>query len=154
MYRPHDLLWLADQASLLSCEAPPAWATPAWLAIAPVVVRRATPAAAGHVAVGLRGMARHERCAAQVPASQVLRSQAPEAVLDAWLRRGAPCRRRLPCLRALPALVPEFNGLPPAWGRSGRGWFTPAPRHAGLGGGRRPSPFVAPPPAPRPPRVG
>src|SRR5882672_1457540 len=124
MYRPHDLLWLADQASLLTSEAPPAWATPAWLAIAPVVVRRATPATAGHVPVGLRGMARHERCAAQVPASQVLRSQAPEAVLDAWLQRGAPCQRRLPCLQTLLALVPELNSLPLAWGVSGSVGFT------------------------------
>ena len=124
MYRPHDLMWLADTASLLSSDALPDWATPAWLAIAPVVVRRATPADAGHVPVGLRGMARHERCAANVPATQVLRSQTPEAVLDDWLKRGAPCQRRLPCLRTLLALVPEFNALPLAWGVTGGVGFT------------------------------
>lgn len=124
VHRPHDLLWLADAALLVSAGPLPAWTTPAWLAAAPVVVRRAMPLEAGQVPVGLRGMTRHERCAAQVPASQVLRAMAPEAVLDAWLQRGSENRRRLPCLQTLAALAPALGALPLAWGVTGSVGFT------------------------------
>jgi phosphoribosyl-dephospho-CoA transferase len=124
VHRPHDLLWLADVASLVSADPLPAWATPAWLAAAPVVVRRAMPVEPGHVPVGLRGMTRHERCAAQTPASQVLRAMAPEAVLDTWLQRGSENRRSLPCLQALAALAPVLRALPLAWGVTGSVAFT------------------------------
>ncbi len=123
MHRPHDLLWLADVASLVSADPLPAWATPAWLAAAPVVVRRAM-VDAGQLPVGLRGMTRHERCAAHLPASQVLRAMAPEAVLDAWLQRGSENRRSLPCLQTLAALAPALSALPLAWGVTGSVGFT------------------------------
>ncbi|MGZ3338536.1 MAG: malonate decarboxylase holo-ACP synthase [Reyranella sp.] len=122
-HRPHDLLWLADPAALVGADPLPAWATPAWLAAAPVVVRRAT-IDAGRVPVGLRGTTRHQRCAAHVAASAVFRSMAPEAVLDAWLQRGAKNPRGLPCLDTLAALVPVLHGLPFAWGVTGSVGFT------------------------------
>jgi phosphoribosyl-dephospho-CoA transferase len=124
VHRPHDLLWLADEALLVSAEPLPAWATPAWLAAAPVVVRRAMPVEAGQVPVGLRGMARHERCAAQVPSRHVLRAMAPEAVLDAWLQRRPEEGPKLPCLQTLAALAPALSALPLAWGVTGSVGFT------------------------------
>ena len=123
MHRPHDLLWLADAAALVSTGSLPAWATPAWLAVAPVVVRRAT-VDAGQVPVGLRGTTRAERCAAQVPATQVVRAMTPEAVLDAWSSRASDDRRKLPCLQTLAALAPALRAHPLAWGVTGSVGFT------------------------------
>ena len=124
MYRPHDLLWLADPAALVIDGALPAWATPPWLSVAPVVVRRATLREGHHVPVGLRGATRSERCAARVPAAQVLRAQSPEDVLDAWRRRGARADADRPCLQALAMLAPALNALPLAWGVTGSVGFT------------------------------
>lgn len=123
MHRPHDLLWLADVTSLASADPLPAWATPAWLAAAPVVVRRAK-VDAGEVPVGLRGMTRTERCAAQVPANRIVRAMAPEAVLEAWLQHESEDRRKLPCLQTLSALAPAVSALPLAWGVTGGVGFT------------------------------
>lgn len=123
MHRPHDLLWLADSASLDIVGARPAWVAPAWLAVAPVVVRRAM-VDVGQVPVGLRGLTRHERCAAQVAARHVLRALAPEAVLDAWLQHGSENLRRLPCLQTLAAVAPAMSALLLAWGVTGSVGFT------------------------------
>ena len=124
VYRPHDLLWLADAAALTIDGPRPSWATPPWLAVAPVVMRRATVADLRQLPVGLRGATRSERCAAQVAAVQVLRAQAPEDVLAGWLRRTSPGERRLPCLQALAALARALNALPLAWGVTGSVGFT------------------------------
>jgi len=123
-YRPHDLLWLAD-ADALTVDGPyPAWATPPWLAVAPVVVRRATLTDASRIPVGLRGATRSERCAAEVPARQVLRSRTPEDVAAAWLRRGAQGAFTTPCLQTLQTLAPRLDALPLAWGVTGSIGFT------------------------------
>lgn len=124
VYRPHDLLWLADAAALTIDGPRPAWATPPWLAVAPVVVRRATLADLRNLPVGLRGATRNERCAAQVPAVQVSSAQTPEDVVAGWLCRDAPIRRKLPCLQALDALEPVLSALPLAWGVTGSVGFT------------------------------
>ncbi|MBE3024514.1 malonate decarboxylase holo-ACP synthase [Janthinobacterium sp. BJB1] len=96
-WRAHDLLWvsgLPDGASL------PAWLDAAWLAAAPLVVRRAS-CAPGRIPVGLRGLQRSERQACEVEAAAVVRRVTPEmlacapvpdfscAALDA-LRQAAP----------------------------------------------------------------
>jgi phosphoribosyl-dephospho-CoA transferase len=124
MYRPHDLLWLADPTALRMAGARPAWATPQWLAVTPVVVRRAASGEPGQLPVGLRGATRSERCAAQVPAAQVLRVRTPEEVVAGWLRRGSHLERQLPCLQTLAALAPALNALPIAWGVTGSVGFT------------------------------
>ena len=123
-HRPHDLLWLADAASLDFGDVRPGWATPAWLARAPVVVRRQRAADAGRVPIGLRGGARHERCAAWVPAAQVLRAQTPEALLHHWRLEGPSRRRDRACLRTLDALASAWHALPLAWGVTGSVGFT------------------------------
>ena len=123
-YRPHDLLWLADPAALVMQESLPPWATPAWLAVSPVVVRRSTIAVPGEVPVGLRGVRRSERCAAHVSADRVMRSLTPEAIArhastSAILRASA-----LPCLRSLARVAGALDALPLAWGVTGGVGFT------------------------------
>ena len=124
LYRPHDLLWLADATALTISGPRPVWATPAWLAVAPVVVRRAILADPCQLPVGLRGATRNERCAAQAATAQVVRAQTPEDVLSGWLRRAWHGEHRLPCLQTLAALAPALDALPLAWGVTGSVGFT------------------------------
>jgi phosphoribosyl-dephospho-CoA transferase len=120
-HRPHDLLWVDAASALSAVDAMPAWATPAWLAVAPVVVRRAPMAADGRVPVGLRGATRSERCAAFAVASQVVRSITPEAVARrAPTLVGAP----LACLRSLARLASSLDELGLSWGVTGSVGFT------------------------------
>lgn len=124
MHQPHDLLWLAEAAAATIEGSHPAWATPRWLAAAPVVVRRANLADPRQLPIGLRGTTRSERCAARVAPDRVLRAQTPEDVVAGWLRRGAHVRRVWPCLQALDALAPALDALPLAWGVTGSVGFT------------------------------
>jgi phosphoribosyl-dephospho-CoA transferase len=125
-YRPHDLLWIADPAALTFGGDRPAWARPGWLGRAPVVVRRA-PREPGLLPVGLRGRARHERCAAQVAERQVVRATTPEDVLAGWQRRPSAGddeaevgqRHELACLVALAAVARAWSAAPLAWGVTG-----------------------------------
>ncbi len=124
-HRPHDLLWLVAGTLPRTDAALPDWADAAWLAKAPVVVRRAAAATGVRdldhgntevavVAVGLRGRERHQRCAAWVGADAVARAMTPEEV--ARLPPGSGAR---PCLQALAALAPRLHALPLAWGVTG-----------------------------------
>ncbi|MFZ4878403.1 malonate decarboxylase holo-ACP synthase [Janthinobacterium sp. Mn2066] len=109
-YRPHDLLWARE---LPKDSALPEWLCPQWLSMAPLVVRRA-PAASGRIAVGLRGMARSERHAAEIEASAVLRCVTPEmlaAKVPAWL----DC----PAIEALHRLKPLLDATGWQWGPTG-----------------------------------
>lgn len=123
-YRPHDLLWLEDAASLIFSGAPPPWATPAWLAVAPVVVRRATLADTGQVPVGLRGATRSERCAAQVVCAQVMRVATPEMIASRVTTGDLVRGSALPCLQTLARLAPALDALPLAWGVTGSVGFS------------------------------
>ncbi|MEO5660308.1 MAG: malonate decarboxylase holo-ACP synthase [Polaromonas sp.] len=123
-YRPHDLLWLEDASSLIFSGSPPPWATPAWLAVAPVVVRRATLADKAQIPVGLRGATRNERCAAQLPARQVLRVVKPEAVACRALHSAQVHDSALPCLQTLVRLGPLLDALPLVWGVTGSVGFS------------------------------
>ncbi|MDE1929423.1 MAG: malonate decarboxylase holo-ACP synthase [Burkholderiales bacterium] len=119
-HRPHDLLWLADAARSGAAPGWPDWASPGWCARVPVVVRRAPPDAAGRLAVGLRGLARHQRCAAWAAPDRVLRSKTPEALLAGWRREGRPAHwRDRPCLRALDAVAAAWSDLGLDWGVTG-----------------------------------
>jgi phosphoribosyl-dephospho-CoA transferase len=123
-YRPHDLLWPADAAALVVQEPLPRWATPAWLAVSPMVVRRATPALASEVPVGLRGAMRSERCAAHVLAERVMRSLTPEEIARRASTSAAVRASALPCLRTLARVAGVLNGLPLVWGVTGGVGFT------------------------------
>jgi phosphoribosyl-dephospho-CoA transferase len=123
-HRPHDLLWLADPAALVVQEPLPRWATPAWLAVSPVVVRRATIAVPCEVPVGLRGATRSERFAAHVSADRVMRSLTPEAIALRATTCEAVRASALPCLRTLARVASALNTLPLAWGVTGSVGFT------------------------------
>jgi phosphoribosyl-dephospho-CoA transferase len=123
-YRPHDLLWLADAAALVVQESLPRWVTPAWVAVSPVVVRRAIPAIASEVPIGLRGVMRSERCAAYVSADRVMRSLTPEAIARRASTSAAVRASALPCLRTLAHVAAALNALPLAWGVTGSVGFT------------------------------
>ena len=129
-HQAHDLLWLADAAPLSvrggegEGDALPNWATSAWLAAAPVVVRREWAANAGQVPIGLRGTARHERCAAWVPAAHVRHALTPEAVLRRWCLEGSTRRCDRACLQTLEALTSAWHQLPLAWGVTGSVGFS------------------------------
>jgi len=123
-HRPHDLLWLDDAAALTVDGAMPPWATPAWLAVAPVVVRRAPLDAARGVPVGLRGAARSERCAAHAAADRVVRALTPEGVAHRVTTAAALRESTLPCLRTLARLAPALDASALAWGVTGSVGFT------------------------------
>ena len=123
-HRPHDLLWLADPAALVVQETLPRWATPAWLAVSPVVVRRSTSAVSSEVPVGLRGATRSERCAAHVSADRVIRSLTPEAIARSVSTSAVVWESALPCLRTLARIAGALDELPLAWGVTGSVGFT------------------------------
>jgi phosphoribosyl-dephospho-CoA transferase len=123
-YRPHDLLWLADPAALVVQDSLPRWATPAWLAVSPVVVRRSTTNVPSDVPVGLRGGTRSERCAAHVSAERVMRSLTPEAIARHASTSAVVRASALPCLRALARISGALDSLPLAWGVTGSVGFT------------------------------
>jgi phosphoribosyl-dephospho-CoA transferase len=132
-HRPHDLLWLADPAALVVQESLPRWATPAWLAVSPVVVRRSTIAVPGEgpvglrgttLPVGLRGATRSERCAAHVSADRVVRSLTPEAIAHQVATSAVVSASALPCLRTLARVAGALDALPLAWGVTGSVGFT------------------------------
>ena len=118
-YRPHDLLWLDDASALIFSSVPPSWITPEWLAVAPVVVRRATLVDATQVPVGLRGAMRSERCAARLAACHVVRVLKPEEIARSAAGSTRVRESPLACLRTLARLGPALDGLPLAWGVTG-----------------------------------
>lgn len=123
-HRPHDLLWVDDPAALIAVDAWPAWATPAWRAVAPAVVRRAPLRANDRLPVGLRGATRRERCAAHALGSQVVRRVTPEAVARRASMRTDLVDSPLACLRTLARLTPALDALALAWGVTGSVGFT------------------------------
>ncbi|WP_454720076.1 MULTISPECIES: malonate decarboxylase holo-ACP synthase [Cupriavidus] len=121
---PHDLLWLVDPAAFVANEADeaggtlPAWASAAWLAQAPLVVRRARADAGGRIPVGLRGTTRAQRHAAWLPAAQVARAVTPRMVARQGRWRDHP-RRALPALAALAHAAPLLDAMRLDWGVTG-----------------------------------
>ncbi|MEA9390915.1 malonate decarboxylase holo-ACP synthase [Acerihabitans sp. TG2] len=107
--RPHDLLWI-DRAQQLDWHLPaPEWVASQWSSALPLVVRR-DHGLSGQIAVGVRGAQRGQRAAAWVPATAIVRTVSPEALIatlpsmasrdDAIARHGS-----LTVLSALAALA-------------------------------------------------
>lgn len=119
--RAHDLLWVSDTPMAADGAPLPNWAITAYRQGAPVVVRRAPRSTDGSVPVGLRGGARHERCAATVAANSVTRVVSPEglAAQAVSIAHDAP----FAALRTLRALAPGLNALGWAWGPTGGAGF-------------------------------
>jgi len=110
--RPHDLIRLAD-LSALPTDAAPAWVGPS-LADAPWVVVRRSVAPAGFLAVGVRGVARHERHAALIPLHTAARVVQPED-----LRPTDAPTARTPALAALRQARVILDDLALTWGPGG-----------------------------------
>ena len=124
---PHDLLFLRRGAAFeacVSCDGErPGWLDADGLERAPLVVRRAL-AGPGRVAVGARGLQRHERCAGHVPLADIARRVTPQdlarEVLAGQERFAAS---DLPCLAALLELAPQLAALGLDWGPTGGAGF-------------------------------
>lgn len=128
--RAHDLLWMGQAEALqvapqaageaghaaLLARAP--WLTPAWLAEAPVVVRRAT-APAGWLPVGLRGQSRDERCAAWLPTRSVRRCVTPEHIARGQAWRTPSASQQVAAVAAIPAIAAQLDGEGVRWGIGG-----------------------------------
>lgn len=128
--RAHDLLWMGSAQALqiapqaagetghaaLLARAP--WLTPAWLADAPVVVRRAT-APAGWLPVGLRGQSRGERCAAWLPTRSVRRCVTPEHIARGQAWRTPSASQQVAAVVAIPAIAERLDADGVRWGIGG-----------------------------------
>lgn len=109
---PHDLVYLRDPAAFQTSGMRPDWLDDAWLARAPLVVRReATPS--GRIPVGARGPRRNQRLGGYVDATAVARCVTPEMLAQ------APPTADYPCLAALAELAPRLAALGLAWGPVG-----------------------------------
>lgn len=88
----HDLLWgmTVDQLD----GSAPIWAIEAMQAGHPVVVRRAITDSA-MVAVGIRGKARHQRYATQMPKAAIIRCVSPEQLVNIDLQAFPHLQQRL-----------------------------------------------------------
>lgn len=120
--QPHDLIWLRDATAFAAGTPLPAWADAAWLAVAPVVVRRDRPCHAarhGSIPVGLRGRLRSERHAAWIDAVQCARVVSPADIARAARWRDHPRRADVPALRTLARIAPMLDARRLRWGVTG-----------------------------------
>lgn len=76
--RPHDLLWLHADTTLLDIKE--SWVAQQWNAQQPVVVRRDVMQQ-DLIPIGVRGSARHQRAAGWVRREDVMRIDTPEALM-------------------------------------------------------------------------
>ncbi|WP_051740948.1 malonate decarboxylase holo-ACP synthase [Streptomyces xylophagus] len=109
--RAHDLIRLTDPAVLLTGTEPD-WVARSLLTTPWVVVRRAE-APPGHLPVGVRGTARHERHAARIPLRAAARTVRPEEL------RPGDGTDRTPALAALRQIGPLLDELGLPWGPVG-----------------------------------
>ena len=122
--QPHDLLWVDTPSALTAVDTWPAWATPAWRVVAPVVVRRAPTRSGDRLPVGVRGATRSERCAAHAIGSHIIRSVTPEEVARRASTRADLVKSPRACLRALARLTPPLAALALPWGVTGSVGFS------------------------------
>lgn len=130
MPRPHDLIWLRDPQAFVAeaaAESWPEWADAAWLARAPVVVRRDHDDA-GRIPVGLRGVTRAQRYGAWLPAEQCARVVTPGEVARQARWRDHPRRDEIPALHALAQISRSLDAHAAAghwhWGLTGAAGFS------------------------------
>jgi phosphoribosyl-dephospho-CoA transferase len=119
VFRPHDLLWVADRRALHAAGPLPPWAEAADMARAPVVVRRERIDGAARIPVGLRGKARNERLAAYLEAGAVLRRVSPESLMQEAAWRRMPGVHRMPAAVALERVAPLLDASGLRWGPTG-----------------------------------
>ncbi len=122
---PHDLLWVPNQAALATVEPMPRWATAAWIALAPVVVRREHLDATGLVPVGLRGKQRNQRLRAYLDSTAGIHCCIkPEELArrQAWFEQ--PQQLQSPAISALMRIAPYLDRTGLVWGPTGSAGFT------------------------------
>jgi phosphoribosyl-dephospho-CoA transferase len=119
VFRPHDLLWVADWHSLHADSALPSWANMDWLSRAPVVVRRERVGDSNLIPVGLRGTERSQRLGAYLERSTVLRRISPETLARQAAWRSKPHLQRFPAIVALERAHPLLNASGLRWGPGG-----------------------------------
>ncbi|KQQ32488.1 hypothetical protein ASF61_15815 [Duganella sp. Leaf126] len=139
MPSPHDLLFLhlPDRFSTGGAEGWPAWLDAAWLAQAPLVVRREA-APAGLLPVGARGLTRSQRCKGYVQHDAVARCVTPEMLARQVLGTAgaapgapgvpAPASATGPSAWSFPPALPA--PAPPPSPPSPGGWFALPPLQA------------------------
>jgi phosphoribosyl-dephospho-CoA transferase len=115
---PHDLLLIRHPEDLLSLTEQPPW-VPAALAWAPYVVVRRTRAAAGLVAVGIRGQTRSERHAALLPLDAIRERITPEQLTHRQTWKTSPHLSTNKALQALVAVSDMLDELALGWGPVG-----------------------------------
>lgn len=111
--RAHDLLRVTGIRRLVPVHAP-AWVGAA-LSFAPWVVVRRAPARRGWAPAGVRGPARSQRYALEVPLETVVENLAPEALVDRIPRETSD----LPAIAALQMLAPLLDDIGLPWGPTG-----------------------------------
>ncbi|WP_342052078.1 MULTISPECIES: malonate decarboxylase holo-ACP synthase [unclassified Cupriavidus] len=129
--RPHDLIWLGDpHAFVVECAlgaALPTWADAAWLARAPVVVRRDRDDA-GRIPVGLRGITRAQRHAGWLRSEQCARVVTPGEVARQAGWRDHPRHEKISALQALAGISRRLDTRAAAghwhWGLTGAVGFS------------------------------
>lgn len=117
--RPHDLLWMCGLDGLASDQPLPSWASAAWLACAPVVIRREKVSDAAWLPVGLRGKTRSERCKALLSCDAVSKWVPPEFLVrtEAW--NAHPQLGAFPAVQALAGMASSLTGMGLRWGPTG-----------------------------------
>jgi phosphoribosyl-dephospho-CoA transferase len=129
--RPHDLIRLEDPSALV-VSAAPAWVGPS-LAGAPWVVVRRCMAPPGFFAVGIRGAARSERCAALIPTLSAASTVKPEDLRPQQGNPIAQTKTQTPAAATLQQACAIMDETALAWGPVGSVGFelatgTPATR--------------------------
>jgi phosphoribosyl-dephospho-CoA transferase len=119
MFRPHDLLWVADSEALHATEQMPPWASTEWIARAPVVVRRERVEESALIPVGLRGKERNERMGAYLKLDGVMRCVTPEMLASQAAWRTLPFLASLPATEALDRIASRLIGIDLTWGPTG-----------------------------------
>lgn len=116
-WRPHDLLWVRRDRLL---PAGSSAALPDWVVAGsgPVVVRRAR-AAAGQIAVGVRGRDKSERCAAFAPLAAIEQDIDPFGLCAKRPWFDHPQRGIHPVLVTLECLAPLLDEQALRWGVTG-----------------------------------
>lgn len=119
----HSLVWCERTDALTAAsDRFPSWVANAWNTSRPLVVRRG-PVIDQLIPVGIRGPARHLRCAAWLAQNRISRCVTPQQIAQQQAWRTHPQRHRLPPLIALQQLAPIFEQHALCWGITGATGF-------------------------------
>jgi phosphoribosyl-dephospho-CoA transferase len=115
---PHDLLWIRDRSSLVSCSPLPSWVDEA-LDQAPLVVVRRAPLVDDMVPVGVRGPTRGQRFATYVLVDDIVERITPEQLVAEKKWRTCPRTRQIGALNVLESVDELLTTRGFRWGPTG-----------------------------------